>query len=475
MRTDVSGVCNSTFLTGKCDTEEWRKFLEVTCNLCVHSVCLSRWSLHDLASRSWEQALGMMRSRQQHALRFLCRSGYIAAALVLLQIEGRAFLAEKDTASTFELLTERITERVSISKNPANSLDAVVRPFPFNTNSWTSLQKFTPALAGPSCWGEGAAGEARSRHSKLTEKVTHLLPPGFLSYVADRRPILVPVPDNEPLAKWCPLRASHAQLARVCRSRATCIVHVNPEGFSMQLGPGRILNFPTWHCPDNVTLVSDETNDSKYTHYGRRCDGGFAMWGKPLEHHTRCIAIVVGQMLQVKPGSTVLDWGSGCGWMLTWLHLIYGSVGYGIDATPQAYDWSSQHSAGKFCLTNGIQLDWVPTGGFDHVISYWALYHITPASRLCKVASQLVSKLRPGGRAWFGGNDPSEIMKITFTPFSENQWIKCLNSLSKKGFNFKVEFFEDVELFRTETFSGSLPGDYLYFHPTYSTFVTRLS
>lgn len=482
---EEDGTCDARLLTGPCDNEDWKAFLGHACRYCRQS-CLRRYSLVDWAWRSWESA-AYLRSQNPRSLRFACRRGHLAAALVLVQIQGRDFLDLPDTASTLQALAYPLQRRRRANDTALLGTGAEVlslSPFPLDFRLWPVLRRLSPALGYASCWGEGGASEASGLFSPSSSSLrAEALPADLPPRLRVPRPLLLPLdPEAEP-APWCPVHLSQKHLSRRCQQRIRTRFRMHPGtadepgGSRSLLGPAsappgreRHLLLPEWRCPSNGTSFS-----SKYTMAGRSCADGYGMWGKPLEEHLRCITTVVGETLQVKPGNTVLDWGSGCGWMLSWLHLLYGAIGYGIDGTASAHAFSSRFSAGEFCLWADLRLDWVPEAAFDHVIAYWALYHVRPASRLCSVAAQLISKLRPGGRAWFGGNDPSPATTIQFQAFSQEDWTRCLGSLAKrKGLVLEVEFAMDGDLFRSSLHQEEVDGDYLYLKPTYSVLVTRL-
>merc|ERR1712216_772973 len=89
----------------------------------------------------------------------------------------------------------------------------------------------------------------------------------------------------------------------------------------------------------------------------------------------------------------------------------------------------------------------------DFVVSYWALYHLPSPDAQCALASELVSKLRVGGKAWFGGNMPSMALNIEFTPMTRALWEDCFRTLYSKAwrsrnFSADIEMIEDLTLFR---------------------------
>lgn len=227
---------------------------------------------------------------------------------------------------------------------------------------------------------------------------------------------------------------------------------------------------PAWHCPGNETPLAFKYDTQEW----RSCSSGHGSTGKNVASSLRCVAVVVGEMLQVLPGASVLDWGSGCGWMLTWLHTLFGAHGYAIDASSSAVAWARRFSCST-CLWSSLDLRWLPDLAFDHIISYGALYHLSPLSKLCALVRQLLRKLRPGGRAWFGGNQPWGITWAT--SFGEQQWLRCLQrKWVPHSASFSINFVHDFALFRADTVDfGKLRGDFLLHSPTFSVFVTRLA
>ena len=117
-------------------------------------------------------------------------------------------------------------------------------------------------------------------------------------------------------------------------------------------------------------------------------------------------------------------------------------------------------------------------------VSYWALYHLPSPDAQCALASELVSKLRVGGKAWFGGNMPSMALNIEFTPMTRPLWEDCFRTLYRKSwrsrnFSADIEMIEDLTLFRkmdgVMDGNNSHPGDYLFWPGTFSLLFTRRS
>lgn len=415
------------------------KLLRASCRQCFDSTCLLRDELVQLAWEVWQTVEGP--SVQ------ICTSAVLASAVVLLHLFP-------DFAQLQSAHIEELTYRSSW-------LFEEFRPFPFQPEFLLLYQHFRPA---------GLEGECSPESAKWSPN--NELVPGALAEPPRRRTLLVPFADAEKAHCAVVLQTTH--LVQRCLSRRFRSFAVAPESGSVpgpSVGRGKPLA-AAWHCPKNKTQLA-ELKEQKYdTQPWRSCSSGHGSTGKPIADSLLCVALVVGEALHVRPGSTVLEWGSGCGWMLTWLHTLYGAEAFAIDASAPAVAWAERFSAGRHCLWGSTDLQWVPEAAFDHVISFWALYHLS-VSQQCSVIRQLVRKLKTGGRAWFGGNTPWGIFRGR--KFSQVLWLRCLRGLATaSGLSFTVDFVHDLALFRDghRKFT-EVPGDFMFLAPSYSAFVMR--
>eukprot|EP00928_Gymnodinium_smaydae_P094116 TRINITY_DN7861_c0_g1_i1.p1 TRINITY_DN7861_c0_g1~~TRINITY_DN7861_c0_g1_i1.p1 ORF type:complete len:651 (-),score=74.86 TRINITY_DN7861_c0_g1_i1:4-1917(-) len=470
--------------------------LNITCRACRTSACdpSSHGALVEAASEMLRRA-----SSSDGALGPRCDQAVGAALAVVSQLPESSS-AVLDASALSKVKELRPSKDLSLS------------PFPFNGKQLDYLATFTPTVVDPPCSGQRAA-EVQALWDHRGRK-------RFLSWfehmqvwAQPTRPALLPSKGNLLYAK-CPLVASDDMLAARCRSRIGRVRAGNIPKLGAYESDG------WWRCPANGTSSTKGSAGGKYEEQQshRGCHTGAGTWGKRIEGRLKCVAVVVAELLSISPGERVLDWGSGCGWTLTWMRQLFGVEGFGIDATPSNIAWAREHSSGDYCFWSSIDLSWVPDASFDAVITYWALYHLRDERTLCHVARQLVDKLRPGGRAWFGGNMPAPLLNIGHTPMTMNAWQRCLlgthrgsartirHDLSRSvaGGGLEIEFIPDVELFSgagltlsdveirnrvsettkklgaPSTVFGTLaedndnPGDYLFWPPVYSVVIRKL-
>eukprot|EP00440_Ansanella_granifera_P070056 gb/GFBE01076004.1/.p1 GENE.gb/GFBE01076004.1/~~gb/GFBE01076004.1/.p1 ORF type:complete len:534 (+),score=98.99 gb/GFBE01076004.1/:1-1602(+) len=217
---------------------------------------------------------------------------------------------------------------------------------------------------------------------------------------------------------------------------------------------------------DEDMEVSDAHNMEKYKR--RVAEGGCqsekGLWGTSWQDSHKCVVEVVAERLGFRPGQLLLDWGSGCGHTLSWAKAYYDVDGIGIEATPSAASWASRFSMGKHCAIDGRQLGWVPDGLFDYVFSYAAITHLEMEEQ-CFVARQLVQKLRPGGKAFFGWNRAQRT-----TPW---MWYDCFGQFGS-GNTWNVESLEVIEEWHLFPEDQLLAVEnFLWQFPAYSVLLTR--
>jgi len=231
-------------------------------------------------------------------------------------------------------------------------------------------------------------------------------------------------------------------------------------------------------CPekDSASWWEQEGSDrnlndlgvEKYRH--RTADGGClsakGVWGTNLQDGHKCVLVVVAERLGFKPGELLLDWGSGCGFSLSWAKALYDVDGLGIDVTAAA-SWANHFSLGLSCVADGRKLEWIPNHLFDYVFSYAALLHLE-FSEQCGIAHQLVQKLRIGGQAFLGWNRAHLV--------SPWRWYDCFRTASPgEAREVDLEILEEAHLFAEDP--GLIPPDlaFLWHFPSYAVLLRRLS
>ena len=174
--------------------------------------------------------------------------------------------------------------------------------------------------------------------------------------------------------------------------------------------PNLINESAWWGWEDDTEGSEDEGNignmiDMKKYRI-RASDGGCqsqrGTWSADVQDALKCVLVVIAERFSFRPGELLLEWGSGCGFAMSWAKAYYDVDSLGVDIMPAAA-WAAKYSLGLSCVADGRKLQWIPNGLFDHVFSYGALRHLSFEEQ-CEVAHQLVRKLRIGGRAFIGWN-----------------------------------------------------------------------
>ena len=211
--------------------------------------------------------------------------------------------------------------------------------------------------------------------------------------------------------------------------------------------------YPKGRSADSLAAKEAMGKYSRYTKDFCNASGVLQMQ-VPLDMYVnkvlRRIAAAVGPL---KHGDRVLDFGSGCGTMLNYFALRFGTVGLGIDVTDDAVRFSMAHRQQNnlFCLLNAetqlrvkeisggnnivgertrsftassfafansndttgisvsaaesplpsISSDFLPNT-FDAVVSWGVLHHIRRTSAQCQIVASIVRLLKPGGKAFIG-------------------------------------------------------------------------
>lgn len=136
--------------------------------------------------------------------------------------------------------------------------------------------------------------------------------------------------------------------------------------------------------------------------YLGQCNSPIEMWKNDVSQIHRYKYNVVAELMGLRRGYRVLDWGAGCGHNLDLIAKERGFEGIAVDLVSANAEWGQQHlqHLQSFCAMNGANLTF-PENTFDAVVSNAALYHMGDA-QCTIVRDQILRVLRPGACAWFG-------------------------------------------------------------------------
>lgn len=433
---------------GLCPPQEfgidWVSFLRLVCAHCLaHATCVPQPELLAAAKR----AVAVLQSGAS----FVCKRGALAALVVHSQFSPVA-------------IPESLASDMNASGLPLS-------PFPLSTWQYALFTRLVPVGAS-FCNEEEAAAE---------------------SYGARRF-----APPADIRSTWCALQRTDQQLLRACRSR-----RARADVFAEALDPetvallrtvaseavinrtwdwdaadlkGRREGFHSLACPrpperlELPSLAEDAGEDDGPLKYERRvlaggCHSTRGLWGTSWEDSHKCVMLVVAERLGFRPGELLLEWGSGCGHAMSWAKMFFDVDGLGVDSSVGAVTWAQRFSAGRFCAIDGRELAWIPNNLFDYVFSYASLRHI-PQPEQCKVGLQLVQKLRPGGKAFFGWNRAHDT--------SPWMWAECFHGMAARAAGIRVENFEVIEewlLFASDR--ERVMDNFLWQYPAYSVMLTK--
>lgn len=128
-------------------------------------------------------------------------------------------------------------------------------------------------------------------------------------------------------------------------------------------------------------------------------------------------ADIIASILRIRPGSLILDVGSGCGTLLNYYALKLNTTGHGIDITGEAVQHSKMHARPNqhFCRMDATMLRLFPTATYDYIVSWAVLYHIRRTQVQCAVLLEICRLLKPGASA---------VLAQMRTEKSQNYWRK---------------------------------------------------
>ncbi len=149
---------------------------------------------------------------------------------------------------------------------------------------------------------------------------------------------------------------------------------------------------------------------------------------------------VLGNMTN---GSSVLDWGSGCGHRLHHFAQEFDLEGIGIELAAPLTEWANAHRSGDgrvmFCEGDGTNMSWIPDASFDFSFSVGSVFFTAQDCRLvctrdgthcepehktcastCRAVREMVRVTKPGGAVVVDHLDMS---------FPMSSWASCLMGL----------------------------------------------
>ena len=184
---------------------------------------------------------------------------------------------------------------------------------------------------------------------------------------------------------------------------------------------------------------------TNYSQRGAQQCGGIGSWAIDERPKFKCHVKVIGSLLKMHPGDLVLDWGAGCGYHAYWFSKFYGVDVFAIDATETSAEWARQHvQLVDYCVVDGLDLDWLPSHSFNHVIAYAALYHFSYAEQ-CATIQSFIRLLLPGGSIWIGW---ARFKTVGWVGVACDMWRTCVHNqpvdvlCQKEGDLFGVWVYE---------------------------------
>ncbi|RNF26141.1 methyltransferase [Trypanosoma conorhini] len=177
--------------------------------------------------------------------------------------------------------------------------------------------------------------------------------------------------------------------------------------------------------------------------YDRRAHGCHkdGIWHRvSLKDHEAILRVIAG-LLNVKKDDRLLDWGSGCGHHLQFMHDFYSAVGMGIDLSNKTTEYAQAMTTkrNRYCVADGTRMEWLPSNFFDHAFSFGSIYHVYNETLFCSVLQQMTRVVKSGGKVYNGWTDESE--------FPSQKVKLCLTEVIPPNC-VQVEILEEVKLFK---------------------------
>jgi ubiquinone/menaquinone biosynthesis C-methylase UbiE len=284
-----------------------------------------------------------------------------------------------------------IAMQPSASDGPApRADDDDAPPAPDRADGW---------VASPSAGGGIAGANASAAAAPLAEA-----PPAPEAAVNASSP--------EEVAKR--MRVFNSFVARV-REKTRGGIKTNDDSDLLQvLSPLRAapLMPPRGLCPDyryRAGKDADSRTNSDVVHKYSRYTSQYCNTTGMLQMHFGLAHFVgfldiLASIAGVRPGMHIFDLGSGCGTMLNYLNLKFGTTGVGVDMTIDAVTHSRLHARDgqHFCHLDATMLRYFPSAHFDAVVSWAMLYHVRRTWVQCAILNEVCRILKPGAIAYVG-------------------------------------------------------------------------
>ena len=181
-------------------------------------------------------------------------------------------------------------------------------------------------------------------------------------------------------------------------------------------GEGRLLRCPSSYKVDAAAARAKTMYDSLPSH--SKIQAGTSplhflsfYGGTSLEEWDHIVRAHCDQ-LELSPGQTVFEAGSAAGAFVDSLARQYGVRVAGVDLAPNLVAIARRRvfrGAGtpEFCAAAASNLSFIPDESFDHAVSFAVMMYISDAAVACRIASELVRIIKPGGKVFIGqANDP---------------------------------------------------------------------